>query len=463
MSLLDEAKEQVGQRLKQELTNQIDNSVNFAVNKAAQFASTKMPGLQQAVDNGGEYVEYSNVCPNCSADVPEGNTFCGSCGTAIGSAPNGVSVGYSGQQQLVSEADVSQIQSIMDLENVLTRVQDAQDSDTALACSIEAQMEVISVLKSPEMVSSPFNMMIEQLNRAVSRAVDKNEREDIQMRASIMATNIVFFMEAKLRYEEDKHSAAGRELLQKGCSLLAQSAVGMVLPGGKVKAVAKMVGNNFFQNVISEGEGGFLSRLIAWGAKKEKIAKGQIEFKNFITLFVDKIDRYSDLFGQSVQLSELIQQYKPILIEQKTQDIEEPPPPVGSVIKWRWLKSLIKISILALILSFIIAVISDGTKWGAKALEGIWVVGFALWAIRYAKTFIGDTFAVGKEKKLYKKAREAYQRCMEGAGVYYDNIAQRVGISGGGIKFNSAQFAEDKNIIQAYKDYRKERWRELPD
>jgi len=219
--------------LEAEISNQIDKGVDFAINKTKQVAAEKIMGFQNGGGSAQVYAEEAIlVCPNCQADVPGSSSFCGKCGANVSAAQTSAVAVYDAQSNnLVTADEVAQIESVMDLQNMLTKIQDAQDADSALACSIEAQLQVISVLNSPEMASSPLDNMIQQLEGAVKAAESEEQKKDIQMRASLMATNMVFFMEAKLRYFEDKHSKAGKDLLKNGCNLLAQSAVGIIVPG----------------------------------------------------------------------------------------------------------------------------------------------------------------------------------------------------------------------------------------
>jgi len=119
-----------------------------------------------------------------------------------------------------------QIATIPQLKDQLLAIAEAQDNDSALAYAIKAQLQVLEVLNSPAMTSSCFDLMIEALYKALQKTPDEQQKKELQGRAAIMAQSMIFFMEAKLRFAEDRHSKEAKALLSKGCSLLAESVLG---------------------------------------------------------------------------------------------------------------------------------------------------------------------------------------------------------------------------------------------
>jgi len=427
MGLMDDIKSQVGQRLKDEIANQVDKGIEFAMEKTKQVASEKITGIR----NSGA----------CAEETPLDDA-----------SPQVFAV-----QSVVSESELASIESFDGLKNVLSKIQNSDSADEALTCSIEAQMQVINVLNSPEMASSPFDSMIAQLNRALKFAANEGQKEDIQTRASIMANNIVFFMEAKLKYEEDKNSQEGKKLLEQGCALLAESAVSMAIPPLKAKGIAKVVAANMFKNAISGGSESFLSKVVGWWGKKKNLEKTKDEFQKFVALSVDKIDKYHNLFGESIILSELVERYKPILIEQKMKNLQifNLKEPVGSTMKGFifWFPLLLGF----VVVGAIIGLIAGDFGMGLKVAAGLWVAGLVL-------AFIGDKIGMIKEKSLYGKAKFAYERYQRNFEGYYDKIISKIGIGSGidGIaEISEAELKKDKTIIDRYVSLRNDRYNNL--
>ncbi|MCL2845013.1 MAG: hypothetical protein FWE23_06135 [Chitinivibrionia bacterium] len=418
MGIMDDLK--ITQKLGEEISKQVEKGIDFAVNKTKQVANEKIGLL-----NAGGAVEQIEV--------------------------------YDDVRSVVSEDEIANIVSIDSLENLLTKIQNSENADEVLTHSIEAQLQVIKVLNSPEMASSPFDTMIAQLNRAVKFAANEEQKEDIQTRASIMANNIVFFMEAKLKYEEDKNSQEGRELLKQGCVLLAESSVSMAIPPLKATGVAKMVAANMFKNAVSGGSDSFLSKVIGWWGKKKDLEKSKAEFQRFVALSVDKINKYHNLFGESIILSELVERYKPILIEQKMKNLQilALKEPVGSTMKgfMFWLPLLLGF----VTVGAITGLIAGNFGMGLQIAAGLWLVGLVL-------TFIGNFIGINNEKRLYGKAKFAYERYQKNFEGYYDKIISKIGIGGsadGIAEMSNKQLKDDKAIIDRYVSVRNDRYNNL--
>jgi TM2 domain-containing membrane protein YozV len=159
---------------------------------------------------------------------------------------------------------------------------------------------------------------------------DPKQLRDIQSKAAIMAQSMIFFMEAKLQYEENKKSNEGKALLKKGCSMLADSARDIIATGG-IGAVV-VVGETLFKNLIQDE--GFFNMLFEFIGKKERLEKQSNEFYTFIELAIDKFSRYSDIFGKSILISELVYRYKDRLIERR-----QPEEPMSFFARARYAKT----------------------------------------------------------------------------------------------------------------------------
>jgi len=359
-------------------------------------------------------------CQKCGNEISESTKFCAKCGNKINAVTPQNNTNGNIEQSEDSPVTTTEVATIPQLKDQLIAMKDAKSSDAALTYAVEAQLQVLDVLNSPAMTSSCFDLMIESLSRALQMTSEEQQKKELQNRASIMVQNIIFFMEAKLRYEENKHSEQGKVLLKKGCSLLAESASGIM--SGGLKAGVKIMGGKLFDDLVKEDS--FFSMLFDFIDKEERIEKNNREFDTFIADFFGKLDRYKNVFGKSILLTELVHRYKDRLI--KKQKINEPQAPCGIIYRGNvWFKSFLLIGVL-------VAITFIPVKFELIAKE-TWIYfpfgAFILWIafnIIYLITCIAGS---GQEKKAYKNAMIAYDKYNEIINGYYLSIADSYDIN----------------------------------
>jgi predicted nucleic acid-binding Zn-ribbon protein len=371
-------------------------------------------------------------CSNCGKKFANGSKFCPKCGTKVVNTKNsqddddktvdeneeddGEVAGLDTVNQLEESKHVTttEVATIPQLKDQLLAMRDAENSDAALTYAVEAQLQVLDVLNSPAMTSSCFELMIESLYKALQKTPDEQQQKELQYRAAIMAQNMIFFMEAKLRYEENKHSEQGKALLKKGCSLLAESASG-IMTGG-ISGGVKIMSGKLFDNLMHED--GFFNMLFDFITKKERIEKNNKEFDDFIVNFFGKLDRYRSIFGKSILLSELVHRYKERLINR--QKVYEPDSPFGMNYRpTMWLKSFFLIGLLTgfTIIPVLLKLMSEDT-WGI-----IPPCAVALWVSVNIIYLITCIISSVREKSAYKKAMAAFDKHNEILETYYTSIA----------------------------------------
>jgi TM2 domain-containing membrane protein YozV len=382
-------------------------------------------------------------CQNCGTEIAGGAKFCPNCGFRTGERPGTTDEGSAepGERQ----GAAVEVSTIPQLKDHLLALRDAKDTDSALTYAVEAQLQVLDVLNSPAMTSSCFDLMIESLHKALQRTQDEHQRTALQDRAAIMAKNMVFFMEAKLRYEENKHSEQGKVLLKKGCSLLAESAQEIMLGGvsGGISTVVKITSGKLFDNLMQDD--GFFSMLFDFIGKKERLKKNNEEFDTFLMNFIGKLDRYKAVFGKSILLSELVHQYKDRLIAK--QRFTEPEPPCG--IMYRpgiWIKSFVLILVLV---GFSLIPIEIGL-YSEKTWQGIVPLGAAgLWVVVNLIYFLICVFSWAAEKSAYGKALQAYDKQSGALEQYYTAIANDYNVLGTDAPGNNSFNPDDIRSFQA--------------
>ena len=353
-------------------------------------------------------------CQNCGSEIEEGTNFCHACGKKINS--DGAHESYDVvETQSQNPVTAIKVDTIPQLKDQLIAMREAKDNDSALTYAVEAQLQVLDVLNSPAMTSSCFDLMIESLHKALQRTPDEQQKKELQERAAIMTQNIIFFMEAKLRYEEDKHSEQAKTLMKKGCSLLAESASG-IMTGG-ISGGVKVMGGKLYENMMQDD--GFFSMLFDFVTKKQRLEKNNMEFNAFIIDFFGKLDRYRTIFGKSILLSELVHRYKDRLIGQHS--VHDPDEPYGFLYKpGMWIKSLLFILVLTgfSIIPVKLELFSMDT-WSnivPLAAIGLWLGINVLYLI---SCIIGSI----REKIAYNKALKAFDKHNEILENYFTSIA----------------------------------------
>jgi hypothetical protein len=351
-------------------------------------------------------------CQNCGCEVNENINFCPKCGNKINI--DDINEVVVEKQEKTISVTTKEVSTIPQLKDQLIAMRDAENSDAMLTYAVEAQLQVLDVLNSPAMTSSCFDLMIESLHKALQITPDEQQKKELQNRAAIMAQNMIFFMEAKLRYEENKHSEQGKALLKKGCSLLAESASG-ILTGG-IKSGVKVMSGKLFNDLVQED--GFFSMLFDFVTKEERMKKNNKEFDDFIVGFFGKLDRYRNIFGKSILLAELVHRYKGRLIER--QKIYEPEQPCGMIYRINmWFKSFLLIGIFVgfSIIPVKFELITQD-QWSIIPIGAI-----VLWVIINIIYLVTCIMGNIREKTKYKKAMMAFDKYNEILENYYISIA----------------------------------------
>ena len=212
---------------------------------------------------------------------------------------------------LVSERDDDnsyEIISIPKLEDFLVSLKD-KENETALSYAIQAQLKVLEVIQSPEITISIFDLFLELLDTSIKLTENKIQKNIIQQKSAVMINSMVFFMEAKICYENKKWTEEGLDLLKQGCNMLADSIpviANMVITKGKSIAVD---GKQLYDNLLQDRT--FLNRIISYfsGEQEKKVRKMKKDFRIFMLDLLNKLCIYKELFGRSILLAELFKRY----------------------------------------------------------------------------------------------------------------------------------------------------------
>lgn len=227
------------------------------------------------------------------------------------------------------ESDLPEVElnSIEDIRDFLEMMK-LKNSDELLSYSLNAQLQVISVINNPNMYSSAFDLILDNFYNALNQEKDENIKKDIQRKASLLINSMVFFMEAKLVYYKKEQKEQVDKLLKDACEMFVEVTVGIV---GEVYGVestskiAKISANDLLKNILQKKD--FFSNIWIYYQKKKKIKEEQQNFKEFIFLIIKKLSQYHNLLGRSILLQGVISRYKEIVIAKEIPIFEEPVQP----------------------------------------------------------------------------------------------------------------------------------------
>lgn len=225
-------------------------------------------------------------------------------------------------EQFDADLQDRNIDTIQELSEFLTEVKENENSDTALAHALNAQLQVLNAINSPSLSCSVYDLMLDSLKKAVEKAKSPEEKKEYQRSAAIMTNSMVFFMEAKLHWEENKWSKTGQELLKNACNLVAESSVALLkIKTGSV-ILSSDLGIEMFENLMSN-VGGFFSKVVDWFAKWGQIEQYEREFYKFLLNLSEKMHKYHDIYGNQALLGELLLRYKNELVKNSNDKTEE--------------------------------------------------------------------------------------------------------------------------------------------
>jgi hypothetical protein len=203
------------------------------------------------------------------------------------------------------------------LNNYMNAIVSQKETDTnkILADMLKAQLEVVRVMKNPTLCNSAFDLLIETLNITEQELNDEKAIRTIRRRVALMINNIMFFLDAYLCYQEDKHSKEGQDLLKKGCDTLATTTNELIqevrgnpaiLRGGAL-GLGLVAGEKLFKSIIDQG---FIAKILDFIFRKKKLEKYRADYYTFMDSAIEKLNRYKSLLGKSVVLSEFIHNQK---------------------------------------------------------------------------------------------------------------------------------------------------------
>jgi hypothetical protein len=198
----------------------------------------------------------------------------------------------------------------------------AEKSDIVIGNAIKAQLQVISAIEHPELFESSFELMLEHLDISIDNSTSENMKRDFQRKGAAMLNSMLFFLQAKLLYEQDENKKEGDKLMLQACELLANTAIDLIKPDSLPSlltdgvGVAVISGVKLFENLFKKDKNGksLFEEFCNWWIEGDELEKKEENFYAMVDATICKLERNHDLFGKSRILSELILRFKDPLL-----------------------------------------------------------------------------------------------------------------------------------------------------
>src|SRR5690606_16291768 len=207
------------------------------------------------------------------------------------------------------------VKEISTLDEVTSYLNGLQEGASyCLETTIKAQLEVISFIQSPTLVSTTFDSLILFLKRSLEGAESPKEQNNLRDHFSRMIQNYIFFFNARLQLEINSNKEEATKLFHQAGEMLSKTITDTVLmaavPGGQLKGakIAGVVVKNFFSKDNNESKG-FLTSLINWWRKDKIIAEKRSEFYKILDSMFFKLGKHNDLIGTSFLINGVILNY----------------------------------------------------------------------------------------------------------------------------------------------------------
>jgi hypothetical protein len=157
------------------------------------------------------------------------------------------------QSNSVQRRDVY-VNSLEEFESTLRGLQ--KGASESLVCALNAQLQIIQYIQSPKLVDSSFDLLFSNLRKSI-RSTPKDQREIVRERAQLMIHNYIFFLQAKLDYMIEDHSAVGKEVLIQATENIVTAAQELLQEGGVYMelnqyAIAAKIVSKFDRNFIQK-------------------------------------------------------------------------------------------------------------------------------------------------------------------------------------------------------------------
>ena len=219
------------------------------------------------------------------------------------------------KQENSLQKNTIQITTIEEFENALRTLK--QGASASLISALNAQLQVIQYIQSPKLVDSSFDLLFSNLRKSI-RATTKEQRGVVRERAQLMIHNYIFFLQAKLDYMIEDHSAAGKEVLIQATENIVTAAQELLQEGGISMEINQYL---VATKIVSKYDGNFIQKVWNFLFGSSRIQQKYEDLMETLYLLFKKFKRNRKLIGESDIIPELIHRYRSEVATYKNQTI----------------------------------------------------------------------------------------------------------------------------------------------
>ena len=251
-----------------------------------------------------------NLCPQCGNQLPEDTSICEECG-------------YEVQTKIVKRSNKAmpaekKIETVEDMENYLQSL--SSRANESVGAALAAQMQVVRFVQSPKLVDSSFDLLFKNIKNAINYAETPMMQEQIRERSTLMIQNYIFFIEAKLQFEEDKSVEESRQMMVSAVKMLADSVTNiaqMAVTGYLAVGFKNAFVQSMTDNLPSKDNSGesFMGQLINMWANSTRIARQREKMLESIDAITAKFYKYRDVIGKSDLIAGIVSRYSNDMVE----------------------------------------------------------------------------------------------------------------------------------------------------
>lgn len=196
------------------------------------------------------------------------------------------------------------------LERYLYSLQDG--ASASVAAALKAQLEVVRLVKTGKLITTPIDSMLQMLLDAKRTAKDEEEKLQLERQFATMIQNYIFFYDAGIQYKMGKLREDKWKLYNEAVDLLTNSAEELAKQVIKsklelFKSVGKIVFKNFMKS--ENEEPAFMKKVLSWFQSEEDLSIKNKEFHHALYLIFQKMGKYHEILGKDLRLAGLITDY----------------------------------------------------------------------------------------------------------------------------------------------------------
>lgn len=271
--------------------------------------------------------QLRNCCPQCGKTTAKTAKYCTKCGAPLADGCTSIQVAEVSNQVVVTPT----LKTIDDVQAYLQKL--AESANESIACALQAQIQVLHYVQSPNLVDGTFETLFENTRKALEYATSEMERKNIQDKTSLMIHNYFYWVQARLDFEyhmikdeESDNREEKRKLVVDAAKKLADTVVSIVTTAatasvsGGPDAIKAAIINELVTSLNDENKQtqrkGWIDRLFDWWYKKdrinekwEKYRQRQDEFYQSLDKLIEKLAKRSSIIGKSNLVAAIIDRY----------------------------------------------------------------------------------------------------------------------------------------------------------